>query len=439
MRLKVFIGMVEIAGYYSALAEGLRKLGVDTTLVCLSENPFKYEHDIQTENFLIRLVRYPFRRRAAVTRRQLLRKLFWAALSEICRPALLIWAIARHDVFIFGFASSGCGFCELALFRAMKRRVICVFNGSDCRPPYIDGARLSQTPSLATSPDRLLKKTRAVKRMVARVDRYADVVVSAPPQALFQTKPFVLFQALGLPVRLPPPNAPRNRRTTSTTVRILHCPSLPEAKGTASIRGIIDSLKRKGYEIEYVEVIGQPNATVMEELAQCDFVIDHLYSDSPIGGFATEAAFFGKPAVVAGYCQAFVETLSKNDVPPTVYCAPEDAEDAIRRLIVDSDLRRDLGARARAFVESRWAPAEVASRFLLLIRGEIPQEWIRDPRTIDFVPVAGMTDTKAREIISRLVDAFGPAALHLGDKPHLEKLFVEFARTGKRRRAVAAA
>jgi hypothetical protein len=271
--------------------------------------------------------------------------------------------------------------------------------------------------------------------MVERVDRYADVVVSATPQALFQTKPFVLFQTLGLPVRMPSATLAQDRRPTeSTAMRILHCPSLPEAKGTATIRKVIDSLRHKGHAIDYVEVIGKPNAVVMEELARCDFVVDHLYSDSPVGSFAAEAAFFGKPAVLAGYCQPFVDTLSADEVPPTVYCFPDEIGQEIERLISDGDLRRALGERARAFVESRWTPIEFARRFSLLIRENVPAAWLRDPRLIDFVPVAGMAEEKARGIISQLIEAYGPAALQLSDKPGLEKLFVEFARTGRRGR-----
>ena len=46
---------------------------------------------------------------------------------------------------------------------------------------------------------------------------------------------------------------------------------------------------------------GQPNSVVLEQLARCDFIIDQLYADFPMPGFATEAAWFGKPAVTAGY------------------------------------------------------------------------------------------------------------------------------------------
>jgi len=44
-----------------------------------------------------------------------------------------------------------------------------------------------------------------------------------------------------------------------------------------------------------------PNHAVLEELGKCDFVIDQAFADYGMAGFATEAAWFGKTAVVGGY------------------------------------------------------------------------------------------------------------------------------------------
>jgi glycosyltransferase involved in cell wall biosynthesis len=438
--MRVFKGLVEIAGYYSDIAEGLRSLGINTSLVCFSENKFGYERGLRADGFMMRVARYAFTRRASTKREAFLGKLFWVALSEACRAAVFLWAVARHKVFVFGFGQSFYAFRELPILKVLRRRVICVYNGSDCRPPYIDGALLNADPELARDPSYLYVKTLDVKRKVDLVDRYADVVVSAPPQALFETKAFVLFQAVGVPVRKPESiqvPEPTSRRAYAT--RILHCPSRPEAKGTPLIRASIESLKRKGHAIDYIEVTGKPNAVVLGEVARCDFVVDHLYSDSPAGTFVAEAAFFGKPAVLAGYCQPFVESLPAEYVPPVVYCSPDRIEIEIERLITDAALRENLGARARAFVETHWTPVEFAKRFLLLIESRIPTAWLCDPKKIDFVPIAGMSEAKACAIIGGLIDTYGPRALQLQDKPELERLFLGFARTGKRGRAGAAA
>ena len=107
-------------------------------------------------------------------------------------------------------------------------------------------------------------------------------------------------------------------------IRILHSPSSPEVKGTYLIRQAINALKAKGYPIDYVEIMGKPNTVVIAELEKCDFIVDQLYSDTPMSGFATEAAFFGKTAVVGGYGWQEVEKLfSPNQMKLKIetYCA----------------------------------------------------------------------------------------------------------------------
>ena len=54
----------------------------------------------------------------------------------------------------------------------------------------------------------------------------------------------------------------------------------------------------EGLPLEYVEIVGQPNDIVLAEIARSAFVIDQLYSDTPMAGFAAEAARLGKPAIV---------------------------------------------------------------------------------------------------------------------------------------------
>ena len=429
MTRRIFVGVVEVAGYYSALVDGLRQLGTETSFVCLSDNPFGYEEGVRTENLLTRALRDSLRHRAVTPRRQFLRKLFWLSFSEICRAAVFIWAALRHDVFVLGSGTSLYGLQELPLLRWLARRIVCVFHGSDCRPPYIDGARIAIDPRLADDVHYLHRKSAAVKRMVERVDRYADAVVSTPPQALFQSKPFILYQAVGVPVRMPQPAfSGGSKYSSSRAIRILHCPSSPQVKGTDAIRAAVAALKSEGHVIDYTEITGKPNSTVMKELAECDFIVDQLYSDTPAATLVAEAAFLGKPAVVAGECKPFIDTLSTNYAPPTIYCSPDEIKDEIERLIVDADLRKILGKRAQEFVMARWTPIEVAKRFLSVITGEIPDDWMCDPYEINYVPIVGMSKESARAVIRQLIDNCELSALQLTDKPKLQQLFVEFAR-----------
>ena len=66
------------------------------------------------------------------------------------------------------------------------------------------------------------------------------------------------------------------------------------------------------------------------------FEIDQVYCDTPMAGFATEAAWFGKPAVVGGYGFDYLKTYVPEGMwPPSKTCHPDKIENAIESLIVN--------------------------------------------------------------------------------------------------------
>src|SRR5690606_19409012 len=116
-------------------------------------------------------------------------------------------------------------------------------------------------------------------------------------------------------------------------VRILHAPSQLAAKGSKAIEEAIRALSAEGLQIEYVRLENVSNERVLSEIGQCDFVVDQLYSDTPMSAFPTEAAYQGKPAVVGGYlAEQLGRFLPAEDIPPTLFVHPEQLQDAIRRL-----------------------------------------------------------------------------------------------------------
>lgn len=215
---------------------------------------------------------------------------------------------------------------------------------------------------------------------------------------------------------------------SNATIRILHSPSHPQAKGTPRIRKAIESLQQKGHNIQLVEVIGQPNSVVLQELANCDFVVDQVYSDTPMAGFATEAAWFGKPAVVGGYGWDILKKHIPEELfPPSQICHPDKLEDAIEQLVTDEAYRLKLGDKARLFVQEKWSAQRVAEKYIRLIDGDIPEEWIINPKNIVYLHGGGVPEDKVREFTRNLILSKGATALQLAGRPELERAFVEFA------------
>src|SRR5262249_21215420 len=168
------------------------------------------------------------------------------------------------------------------------------------RPPYLDGYRLESRKN--DDPETCAERAARIKQVGREVERSADFVICNPLSAHLLERPIILWLEIGIPCRsaLSAPAAPP--RDPAGPIRIVHAPSDPVSKGTPAIRRAVENLRaRCPYPLEYVELQGRPNREVLEELARCDLVVDQVYNDTAMAGLATEAAAFGKPAVVGGY------------------------------------------------------------------------------------------------------------------------------------------
>lgn len=426
---KVFIGPVEVSGIATALAEGLRSLHVDAQVMLSIPHPFKYGDE--SRSWLVRTWQRIGAARNATTRANLLRKLLLVAAHDLWGWLVLLRFITRFDAFIFTYGQTITNSAfELWLLKRLGRKIIFVYTGSDSRPPYMDGGWFpGRVGDDLPSPATLLGTVRRCKRKLRRHERYADYLVNSPSTAHFHERPYINWFVLGIPKMLPVfPQASRQQDCRSESVRVLHGPSNPLAKGTAEILEVLERLRRKGHSIELVKIQGMPNEVVLKELARCDFIVDQLYADTPLAAFATEAAFFGKPAVVGGYfAEAIEQCLVPADIPPSLFVAPDDLEMAIERLVVDSAFRLQLGEQARQFVLSRWSLTGVAGRYLQLLNDDIPGQWWCDPAEVRYLNGSGLPGGRTRRLVGLLLDHFGASALQVEDKPWLESALVEFA------------
>jgi glycosyltransferase involved in cell wall biosynthesis len=351
----------------------------------------------------------------------------WKALDLGARVVYFSAVCATHDAFIFGFNSTFFGYRELPLLKVLNKRIVYVYNGSDSRPPYLDGSVMALDRGLTI--EQCIAQTRAKKATVRTIERYADAIVANPLSGHLHEKPFVSFLLTGIPypLRQEQPIA-ANEAPGNQPLRILHSPSHPEAKGTPRVRDAIARLQQMGHRIEYVELTGRPNREVLRELARCDFVIDQLYSDQPMVGFGAEAAGFGKPSIIGGYGGAvFAEVIPSDLMAPVLYCHPDTFEAAVEHLIRDESFRSSLGQRARDFVTTRWSPEQVARNYLRVVNGSVPQDWMFDPGAIDYLDGACMPAERARLIVRKVVTQGGRQALQLADKPRLEHSLVQAA------------
>lgn len=408
---RIFLGLTEIAGYYSSVAASLEQLGHQADVVTLAPHPFGYATSASA----------PARRAERWARAMVDAGARFGPvrlLAEgLARVGLMVWALIRYDAFVFGFRNSFLVGWELPLFRLFGKPVVSVFHGSDHRPPYLDGVVASGRSSYE-----LVRRTASVKRLVRRFERGSTVVVGNPLSAQLHERPLVTFQAIGtlaLDTAGPAPAPP----SSGDRLRLLHAPSVPAAKGTPLIREAVQQLRDEGVDVELVEITGRPNAEVLAALAACHLVVDQLYSDTFLAGFAAEAAAAGRAAVVGGYGFDELErALPAALVPPGYRCRPDELLDTLRRLATDHNDITRTGAAARSFVADGMSAPMVAERFVRLLDGDVPDEWRFDPADSDYLLGACLPEQEVDRIGREIVARHGLSALRIDDKPRLLEL-----------------
>lgn len=441
-KIKIFIGPIEIAGYYANLSKGFHSLGVDVDFVTFNSHPFGYGGE-KKRPLLLRIVQYLNQLRGKIKRVIILNDLI--ALSS--RLITFMWAIStifKYDVFIFGFGQSLLwNNWDLNILRLLKKTVIVnLAHGTDARPPYVDGSYQSKDGKAQPTSNLLCSLSKQRINCVSRFHRLSNIVIGAPfSTTQFSDSRFINTFAIGAPLFIMHQDDDRNccdkekyeNNSDLSVIRILHSPSHPSVKGTSKITNAIDNLKAKGYTIEFVLLESKTNCDVVKEIQRCDFVVDQIYSDTPMSGFATEAASYGKPAVVGGYRFDYLkEFISESMWPPSKLCQPDEIEEAIEDLIVNKDERLQIGKAAQSFVLKNRHPVVVAKNYMRLINGNIPDDWWIDPATVIYLEGCGQPVERSKENIRKMVAQFGVGSLQLAHKPHLEKAFLEFAEVNPR-------
>jgi hypothetical protein len=135
-------------------------------------------------------------------------------------------------------------------------------------------------------------------------------------------------------------------------------------KSTHVLVPLVERLEREGLDVELMSFHDVPSTKIRYYQAQADIVLDQL----TIGWFGAngrESLMLGKP-VVCWLRPSWLEQV-RRQVPgyveelPVVNATEDTAEEAVRELTLNADLRRELGERGRAFA-LKWHSAEAGAR-----------------------------------------------------------------------------
>lgn len=422
--MRIYIGNKEIAGYFMRLKKGFDKIGVKADLWFLIDNPYYNTK----ANKLLKLNQQLFKFYKGKKRLIFLPLILPAAACMVLiHSIVLINALLRYDVFILN-SQPFFNYWELAILKLFGKKIIIVFLGTEARPWYISGNYIQGKYSTANGYNlkRCYKEVTAQHKRITLIEKYADHIINHPPTAIFQKKPFISWLHIGFPNDCPPQPA-QNDKKFSRIVKVLHAPSNSVSKGSEKIMGIITKLRKDGLPIEFMKLENVPNDKVIDELNKCDLVVDELYSDIPIGGLGTEAAFANKPVINGGYYTECIEgDYPANVIPPACFCLPENLEFEIKEFVTNKQKRTESAAKLNAFVTENWNSATIAQKYITIIEGKTPSEWIYDPVRIEYTGGYGISKSKLKSFLEQYVSKYGFNALYLDDKPGLKAKYTQF-------------
>jgi len=78
-------------------------------------------------------------------------------------------------------------------------------------------------------------------------------------------------------------------------------------------------------------------------------------------------------------------------------------------------------------VREKWSVQQIAERYIRLIEGDFPKEWYINPDAFIYLLGGCLSESRVKEIVSKLISVKGVKALQLSEKPALERAFLEFA------------
>jgi glycosyltransferase involved in cell wall biosynthesis len=286
----------------------LRRKDVDARLVVFNRELRHPEADWSLE------------RRGGFARQQLTQ---WRALARL---------LPRTDVFHFYFGLTLVPkSLQFRILRATGKKSVFHYLGSDIR---------------GKTPEQLAYGRRADAQIVGSFDalRWVPEAEMIPP---------------GLDLRPFTPVPPSDRERPL----VVHAPSDRTKKGTEYVIAACEQLP---VELDIVE--GLPHEQAQERYARADIVVDQLNAGWH-GVFALEAMALGKPVVVH-LTPEVVEQAERayRTKVPLVPATKESLVDALRPLVESPELRREVGAASRAYVEKVHDIDRIADRLVDLYR-----------------------------------------------------------------------
>jgi hypothetical protein len=140
---------------------------------------------------------------------------------------------------------------------------------------------------------------------------------------------------------------------------VLHAPSNPYIKGTPHVMRAVEELRKEGLNVKLRVIQKMSRADAMRQYGNCDIFVEQLHLGS-YGNAALEAMAHGVPVISSNH------PSHAHLAPgcPIVHADPVTLVARLRELILDPDLRAQLGERCYTWVREFHSSSRIAAHLL---------------------------------------------------------------------------
>ncbi len=204
---------------------------------------------------------------------------------------ILFWrVVARYQAVHLHFAHtmSRSGW-ELPILKKMGRTIVIHYRGCEIRD-YHKNMRLYPDMNICQDCDYdHCCVSEANKKRIGYVSSFGDVFLVTTPD-LKDFVPEALHMPFFCPENISEFKTDKILRYPHRPLHVLHWTNHPGIEGTEHIKAVIESLKKKGYSLEFIFLKGVSYDTVIQEIPKADLVIGKMkmgyYANSQIEAMA---------------------------------------------------------------------------------------------------------------------------------------------------------
>jgi hypothetical protein len=275
--------------------------------------------------------------------------------------------IRRYDIFHFNWGSSliesrfdiiKC--IDLKLLNFFKKKIVVTYQGSDARI-YTKLKEYNEFHYLWNTD----KNNELIKHKLKKIEKFskfADLIYTTNPDLKNILPKRTVFRPY---TKLQIKEWSTNYSDyTTEKLKIIHCPTHREKKGTSIVISAIESLISEGFSIDFEVIEGVPNSVALEKYKNCDLVIDQLLIGW-YGGVAVECMALGKPVMV--YINQsdlqFIPSDMKNELP-FIFTNPNTLYDDLKLVIKNKNSLSEIAIKSRLFVE-KWHDSNIIAKNII--------------------------------------------------------------------------